>query len=117
MIRAQPTKTEQAAVTRRHITRLHVSDAVAYAAMLAMASVFLIPIFWMLVTSLKEMSELYNTPTLWFGHGFAWHNYRDIFDYVPFTLYFRNTAIIVVAAEIGGIASAALVAYAFAWMR
>src|SRR5438874_6114817 len=118
MITVRPSETPHALAQSRQIAaRLRPGDVVAYVLMLTMAFIFLVPIFWMLVTSLKEMRQLYSTPTLWFAPTLAWHNYLNIFDFVPFGLYFRNTAIIVVAAEIGGIASSALVAYSFAWMR
>jgi ABC-type glycerol-3-phosphate transport system permease component len=63
------------------------------------------------------MSDLYTTPTLWFAPKLAWHNFHDIFTVVPFGLYFRNTMLIVIFAELGGVFSSALVAYSFAWMR
>src|SRR5262245_59317312 len=117
MITAQPTGTDRVLARQGSLaSRLRIGESVPFVLLVVMPLVFVVPIFWMRVTSLKEMSELYSTPTLWFGHGLAWHNSRDIFDYVPFALYFRNTAIIVVAAAIGGIASSALVAYSFAWM-
>jgi ABC-type glycerol-3-phosphate transport system permease component len=118
MITVRPTGTPRALEQSRQMAAgLRPSDVVAYVLMVAMGLVFLLPIFWMLVTSLKGMGQLYNTPPLWFAPTLAWHNYRDIFSFVPFGQYFRNTAIIVVAAEIGGIASSALVAYSFAWLR
>jgi len=119
MIAARPTPTGDAVGRRDRLqsTRLWLGDGVSYLVMVIMACVFLVPILWMVVTSLKESTELYSTPALWFGHGLAWHNYQDIFNTVPFAQYFANTAIIVVVAEIGGVFSSALVAYAFAWMR
>jgi len=46
-----------------------------------------------------------------------WHNYLDAWRALPFTIFLRNTTIITLAAILGQVLSASVVAYAFARLR
>ena len=91
--------------------------AVTYFLVLGGLVVLMIPFGWMISTSLKTLQEAFAFPPTWIPNPIRWRNYPDSWNYMPFTLYLRNTVIITATSMIGQVASASLVAYAFARMR
>lgn len=81
------------------------------------AIIVLIPVFWMISTSLKTPSEALAFPPIWIPKVIRWQNYYDALTFMPFGLYFRNTFFICATTEIGALLSSTLVAYAFARLR
>ena len=82
--------------------------------LIAMSIVFLIPIYWMVVTALKSTPELVQfPPTLW-PSSMQWHNFVLAFETIPFATYFVNTLLITVLSVIGAVLSNLMIAYGFA---
>ncbi len=79
--------------------------------------VFLIPLFWMLTTSLKTDSQFMSVPIVWIPKPFVWTNYIDAVKAFPFLRYFWNTAFISILKVLGTILTAALAAYAFTKLK
>ena len=78
----------------------------------------IIPLFWMVSTSLKQEWEAFVIPMTWLPETPLWSNYTEaIFDYFSVPLYTRNTLIITIGAGVGRLLSASLVAYGFARIR
>jgi multiple sugar transport system permease protein len=75
--------------------------------------VFLVPLFWLVSSSLKENTELFSVPVKWLPSKLHFENYVRMFTYFPFTLYLKNTLIIVFFNIIGSVASSAVIAYGF----
>ena len=84
-------------------------------ALTIVAVLFTVPLLWMLLSSLKASTEVFQTA--WFPEAPRWQNYIDIFDMVPFARFLLNSAIVVVLAVLGTVVSLALVAYSFARLR
>jgi multiple sugar transport system permease protein len=89
-----------------------------------LSTVFIIPLYWMIVTSLKPIEETMKQPPTWIPSQFQWENYSKAFTYgsdklgyIPFLVYGRNTLLICILAVAGTVCSNALVAYAFARLR
>lgn len=78
---------------------------------------FILPLVWMVSTSLKANRQMFVFPPQWIPNPVIWRNYPDVFSYAPFLLYLRNTLIIVVACIIGVTLSSSMVAYGFARLR
>jgi len=99
--------------------RWWVRQAVLYAITTAGAIIFLFPIYWMIITSVKEFTEVnLFPPTLW-PHSFRVQNYADAWtanggDFLTYTL---NTLFIAVTSLIGVVSSAALCAFGFARLK
>lgn len=91
--------------------------AVTYFLVLAGLVVLMIPFGWMISTSLKTLQQAFAFPPTWIPSPIRWRNYPDSWNYMPFTLYLRNTVIITASSMLGQVTSASLVAYAFARMR
>lgn len=81
--------------------------------MLSLCLVFLLPLFWMLSTSLKTPEQLFLSGIKWIPNPIAWQNYIDAFRYVDLINCFRNTLFLCILNVIGVVISSSLAAYAF----
>lgn len=79
--------------------------------------IFVVPLFFMVSTSLKAMRQIALFPPEWIPDPVIWLNYPDVFLYAPMHKYFLNTIFIVVPAIIGAVVTSSLAAYAFARLR
>lgn len=60
----------------------------------AIGIVFLIPIYWVLVSSLKGDAEITRLPPTFFPETFIWGNYPDIWSKLKFGVTFTNSLIV-----------------------
>ena len=74
---------------------------------------FLIPLFWMISTSLKTPEQIFVSDIKWIPSPIAWHNYVIIFQYFNLFLYFKNTVFLCILNVCGVLISCSLAAYAF----
>jgi multiple sugar transport system permease protein len=74
---------------------------------------FLMPYYWMIVTSLKGTLELRIAPPTLFPHEFHFEHYAEAVNFIPFFRYMMNSLTIVAFAVIGAIISNSLVGYGF----
>ncbi len=98
--------------TRRGQARL--TSLAVLVILLAGSTLVLIPFFWMISTSLKQASQVYLSPPIWFPNPPQWENYVQAVTRTPFHLYAWNTTIIVGLVTIGTLLSCSLSAYGFA---
>lgn len=97
------------------LRRYTLIDWVFWVIIIAITIMFLIPLFWMISTSLKPSYELANTN--WIPSELAWENYEFAFSFGMWGTWLQNTAIITVVSVAGMTFSSALVAYSFARLR
>jgi ABC-type glycerol-3-phosphate transport system permease component len=83
--------------------------------LLGIAFLFLVPLFWMISTSLKDPIELANKN--WIPEHVAWENYAQAFSFGMWGRWALNTIIITIVSVIGMVASTSIVAYSFARLR
>lgn len=98
-------------------TRRWLSAAAAYATMILVAFVVMIPLLWMLSTSLKERWEIFTYPPQWIPTNPQWHNYVDAFTKYPLARFMGNSLLLVGLNLIGELLAVPLVAYGFARLR
>ena len=89
----------------------------SYALATTVAVLFLLPLFWMISSSLKPNYQVLEFPPRWLPSPFKWSNYPEALTYVPFGRYAINTLIVTVVTIVGHLLSCTLVAYAFARLR
>lgn len=82
--------------------------------LIVMSIIFLVPLFWMVSTSLKSPSELATASPTWLPKDWVWANYSDAFDAFPFGRYFINSVLITVLSIVGSVVANIIVAYGFA---
>jgi multiple sugar transport system permease protein len=99
--------------------RYHIQarPVLAYALLCLVAAIFLLPLFWMLSSSLKPEWQVLATPPVWLPNPPRWQNYPEALTYVPFARYAANTLVICAGAIVGHLLSCTIVAYGFARLR
>jgi ABC-type glycerol-3-phosphate transport system permease component len=83
------------------------------------AALVLIPLAWMLSTSLKPPGQVLVFPPIWIPRPFMWSNYATalaIFP-IPFHIFVRNSLFMSVSITIGTVLSNAFIAFPFARLR
>lgn len=78
---------------------------------------FVIPLWWMVTTSLKTSAEVFRFPPTLFPENWMWSNYVDAFMIRPLAAQYFNSVYIAILVTIGTIAVSALAGYAFARIR
>lgn len=86
--------------------------------------VCLLPLAWMVLTSVKPIEETMTIPPTWVPSVWQWKNYADAvlyqsdkLGYIPFWRYFQNTMYLVAMTLPGVLLSNALVAYGLSRLR
>jgi alpha-1,4-digalacturonate transport system permease protein len=64
------------------------------------AVIFIIPILWIFISSLKTPNELFNWPPTLIPNEFTFQNYVTAFEKANFAVYFRNSFIVTVSATV-----------------
>lgn len=90
---------------------------VGYLLLLIVAAILILPLYWMLSTSVKGPDQMFQLPPAWIPNPVEWNNFPQVFEEVPFGRFLLNTVIIVVLNIIGHLFSVTLVAYGFARLR
>jgi multiple sugar transport system permease protein len=121
MSRKHPGPTPPTVAPRRFWRSQHagrrVRRAVGTLLALAVALFFLLPLFWMISSSLKPEYQVLESPPRWLPHPVIWSNFPEALTYVPFGRYTLNTLFIAVMVIVGHLLSCTLVAYGFARYR
>ena len=81
---------------------------------------FILPLFWLLISSTKTNAGLFNSFGFWFAKDFGLaQNLKDLFTYqdAAFMGWMKNTAIYAISAAVGSSLISALAGYAFAQYR
>jgi multiple sugar transport system permease protein len=97
--------------------RRRLRTGLGYGLAVLVAILFLLPLFWMISSSLKPDYQVLEFPPRWLPDPIRWANYPEALTYVPFGRYTLNTLIISMATIIGHLLSCTVVAYAFARLR
>jgi ABC-type glycerol-3-phosphate transport system permease component len=79
--------------------------------------VFLMPIFWMISTSLKSNRHVFDLPIQWFPRQPLWSNYPAAYTTVGFTRYLTNSAIVTGSVTFLNVLVSALAGYGLAKYR
>lgn len=78
---------------------------------------FVLPLLWMVSTSVKPSGEIFAYPPRLLPHDWAWGNYGYTIQSFPFWQFLRNSVLVTVAATLGTVLSSSLVAFGFARRR
>ncbi len=75
------------------------------------------PFIWMILTSVKDMGEIYVYPPQWFPSVIHFDNYKKVFEAAPFGRYYLNSILVAVVVTLGQLVTCSMAAYAFARLR
>lgn len=104
--------TSKSAWARRSLKAL-----AAYTLLSLLALVFVLPLIWMLSTSLKADQQIFAMPPQWIPETIMWGNYLRVLEVMPFWTYLFNSVLITGLTIVGTVLSGSLVAYAFACLE
>ncbi len=95
--------------------RKNIKSFVLFMVLVAVAIFFIIPLLWLVTTSLKPESEVFNMS--FFPDEFQWSNYTKVFERIPFLSYLQNSTVISLVNIVGVVFSSSIVAYAFSFLE
>jgi ABC-type glycerol-3-phosphate transport system permease component len=104
----------QTVTQRRTRAKVRVKHLILYLILITLSIFYLLPLYWMISTSLKQTGSEMVIPPQWVPNPIVWQNYVDVFVQVPLTLYIRNSLIITLTATLFGVLTASLAGYGFA---
>lgn len=78
---------------------------------------FMLPLVWMISTSLKPTEQIFLFPPQWIPRPFEWDNYAEAWSQGEFWVYTQNTTVVVILNILGNIFGSSLPAFAFARLR
>jgi multiple sugar transport system permease protein len=98
-------------------SKRNLGQVLTYLALIVVSMLMLFPFFWMVTTSLKPESAVFQFPPQWLPSPVQWSNYTQIFTKMPFGTYFFNSAYIAIVVTAGTCLVAALAGYSFARLQ
>ena len=93
------------------------SRAVLYSAVLVLAAMVAMPMYWVLVTAFKESSEIFTATPRWLPDGLRWQNFVLAWQGAAFGRYFINSLVVTAAIIVLQLATSSLAAFALARRR
>lgn len=85
--------------------------------LLPVAAIMVLPLVWMLFTSLQTLNETRHFPPTLLPASPQFSNYTEVLRDAPFARWFLNTLIVTVASVIGNLLFCSLAGYAFARIK
>ena len=92
----------------------YVSKASIYILLLAGSALCLLPLVWMVRSSLMTSGQIFEMPPKWLPNPIQWENYAEALSALPFDLYFLNTFVYVFLGVIGTVISCSSMMLPFA---
>ena len=102
---------------RRIVWRKMLWQIFIYALLLGGSVILMIPLIWMVSTSLKPEDQLFLFPPVWIPEPRQWSNYVRAWTSVPFGTYVKNSVMITGLNIVGNLFGSSLAAFAFARLR
>ena len=112
-VKANKTVFENRAIFKR--SNWSLGKVITFLLLAGVSILFIIPLLWMISTSLKEAQDLVGIR--WIPTRLAWENYVDAFSFGMWPQWTFNTIVITFSSVVGQVLSSSLVAYAFARLR
>jgi multiple sugar transport system permease protein len=91
-----------------------VKSVLLHVAVYAAALLTIAPFLWMVLTSFKDMSEIFVYPPRWLPEEWRLDGYRGAFSAAPFGRYYFNSLFAATAVTLGQLVTCSMAAYAFA---
>lgn len=98
-------------------TKKKVFHILSYVLLLLGCVVFVVPFYWLLRSSLMDMTQIFTMPPIWIPDPVHFENFVEPFKILPFASYFANTALITIGTLFGTLLTASVSAYSFARMH
>jgi multiple sugar transport system permease protein len=93
------------------------TTVLSHIAIYLLAIMTLAPFIWMILTSLKDMNEIYIYPPKLFPSKLHFENYQNSFEAAPFGRYYLNSLVVALSVTIGQLITCSMAAFAFARLK
>ncbi|MEZ4866247.1 MAG: carbohydrate ABC transporter permease [Caldilineaceae bacterium] len=97
--------------------RTRVGHLLLHIVMILLGITFLMPLAWVISTSLKLPGQVFITPIEWIPTEPKWSNYLEVFERLPFHLFIRNSFYVTIMGTIGIVLSSLTVAFGLSRLR
>lgn len=104
-------------IKRQEMVTKIVSTIFVYIFIVALALVFVFPFYWMVITSLKQRTEIIATEQTFFPTIVMWSNYVYVFQVFDFGTFMFNTIVVAIFSTIGTLLTTIFAAFAFARLK
>jgi len=101
----------------RHRRKFDAVRVMSFISLVIITFLMLLPLFFMVSTSLKSKREMLKFPPTFLPETWQWSNYKDIFDTLQFGTLYGNSLLIGGLTVVGTLISSSLAAYGFARYR
>jgi ABC-type glycerol-3-phosphate transport system permease component len=91
--------------------------AALYLAVLALAAIVVMPMYWVLVSALKTSGEIFTPTPRWLPAGLHWQNFALAWQGAAFGRYFINSLMVTAAILALQLVTSSLAAFALARRR
>ncbi len=98
---------------REKVTRFFLT-IILYILVTFLALMMIFPFYWMIITSLKNNSEIISANQTFFPTIVMWSNYVYVFQHFNFVTYMTNTIVVAIFSTIGTLITTIFGAFAFA---
>jgi multiple sugar transport system permease protein len=97
--------------------RVRLPFSARHLALVPISAVMVLPLVWMLVTSVESLDQTRHFPPTLIPSSIHWSNYRDAWNQAPFGRFFVNSLIVTGTAVLSNLILCSLAGYAFARLR
>lgn len=94
-----------------------INKVLIYILLLSGAVTMLMPLAWMLSTSLKGLGDVFSFPPKWIPDPVVWRNYPDAWKAIPFGRFYFNSLYVAFMVTLGQLVTSVMAAYSFARLR
>lgn len=89
----------------------------SYVALAILAFLVLLPLIWMVATSLKIQKDVFQSPIVWVPSNPQFSNYPNAYGTLDFTRFFLNSAVVTITVTVVHVVLASMAGYALAKYR
>lgn len=97
--------------------RTKVGHLILHIVMIILGATFLMPLAWVVSTSLKMPGQVFITPIEWIPTEPKWENFVEVFTRLPFHLFIRNSFYVTIMGTLGIVFSSLVVAFGLSRLR
>src|SRR3954465_9683424 len=98
-------------------TKQRIGQTIFLLVLICFSIILLLPLWWMISTSLKSLTEIMSFPPTWIPKSFHWENYERAWSNGNFARYTLNTLFLAGVGVISHVLSNTFIAYGFAKIK
>lgn len=101
------------------VKRKNIRKVLCYLALVILAVIFVFPLYWFLLNSLKTYEQIFQFPPKFFVWPLRFANYGEAYQYsaLDFGKMLQNSVVITVVSVLGAVLSSSIVAFGFSQIK